>query len=193
MARGEPGGQTGYGGAARRAGFAGCRCRAVVVPNSLQDSGYPADKPVSVQDGVQVSPWRNCPPALRGLETDAPSVRDTAGSHAGLANRDTRVCLKSSPGLDRPSLTAQYHMGKGYSRLRNVKLLIMEAIFSQKIRYRNGVLGRITTRPALSSSCDPATRCENTCRVAAAASTTSFRQRTAPTPLQKRAYELLGL
>ena len=37
------------------------------------------------------------------------------------------------------------------------------------------------------------TRCENTCRVAAAASTTSFRQRTAPTPLQKRAFELLGL
>ena len=37
------------------------------------------------------------------------------------------------------------------------------------------------------------TRCENACRVAAAASTTSFRQRTAPTPLQKRAFELLGL
>ncbi len=38
-----------------------------------------------------------------------------------------------------------------------------------------------------------ATRCQNTCRVASAAPQASFQQLTVPTPLQKRAFELLGL
>ena len=38
-----------------------------------------------------------------------------------------------------------------------------------------------------------ATRCQNTCRVASAAPQASFQQLTIPTPLQKRAFELLGL
>ena len=38
-----------------------------------------------------------------------------------------------------------------------------------------------------------ATRCQNTCRVVGEGSAATFEQRTAPTPLQKRAFELLGL
>ena len=38
-----------------------------------------------------------------------------------------------------------------------------------------------------------ATRCQNTCRVASAAPQASFQQLTVPPPLQKRAFELLGL
>jgi hypothetical protein len=38
-----------------------------------------------------------------------------------------------------------------------------------------------------------ATRCRNTCRVKATASEASFSQLTQPTPLQARAYQLLGL
>ena len=38
-----------------------------------------------------------------------------------------------------------------------------------------------------------ATRCQNTCRVVAEGGAGTFKQRTAPTPLQKRAFELLGL
>ena len=38
-----------------------------------------------------------------------------------------------------------------------------------------------------------ATRCQNTCQVGGEGSAATFEQRTAPTPLQKRAFELLGL
>ena len=38
-----------------------------------------------------------------------------------------------------------------------------------------------------------ATRCQNTCRVTAEPASPSFKQLTAPTPFQKRAFELLGL
>ena len=38
-----------------------------------------------------------------------------------------------------------------------------------------------------------ATRCQNTCRVGGEEGTATFEQRTAPTPLQRRAFELLGL
>ena len=38
-----------------------------------------------------------------------------------------------------------------------------------------------------------ATRCQNTCRVGGEGGAATFEQRTAPTPLQKRAFELLGL
>ena len=38
-----------------------------------------------------------------------------------------------------------------------------------------------------------ATRCQNTCRVGGEGRAATFEQRTAPTPLQKRAFELLGL
>ena len=38
-----------------------------------------------------------------------------------------------------------------------------------------------------------ATRCRNTCRVKGTSSRTSFSQLTQPTPLQARAYQLLGL
>ncbi len=38
-----------------------------------------------------------------------------------------------------------------------------------------------------------ATRCQNTCRVVGEGGAGTFEQRTAPTPLQKRALELLGL
>ncbi len=50
---GGPGGPTRHGGAVRHAGL-GRRCRGEVIPKLLQSSGYPSDKPMSVQDGLQV-------------------------------------------------------------------------------------------------------------------------------------------
>ena len=41
-------------GLSRREVFACCRCQGEVTPKVLQNSGYRPDKPMSVQDGVQL-------------------------------------------------------------------------------------------------------------------------------------------
>ena len=40
---------------------------------------------------------------------------------------------------------------------------------------------------------DLATRCRNTCRIPSDPNSTTFQQLTQPTPLQSRAFQLLGL
>ena len=103
-----------HGGAVRHAGFAGCHRRGAVVLNSLQDSGYPADQPVSVQDGVQISPLAEL---VRPLFAVWEPMRRVSVTHRGVTP-DSRIATlgfvsSPAPGLDRPSLIARYHMGKG--------------------------------------------------------------------------------
>ena len=100
---GGPGGPTRHGGAVRHAGL-GRRCRGEVIPKLLQSSGYPSDKPMAVQDGLQVFSFGETVRALSRPGSDELSVRNTPGSHAGLANRDARIHVGPAPGLDRHSL-----------------------------------------------------------------------------------------